>query len=358
MKTNAITLVSGQHDPVLESSILKKDAELKELAERNARHLASRNLPAKEDEDLSSYTGGIRSGYEALGAEMLGKLQPHAHGPEAKMDADYLREKDKYLEGEIKKKEDQNRNDLFDLGSFNPKTLLKRIRLVVIITIIIGFGEILFNTKAFQVTGESLLFAFLLSFSVSVAVFVFSHVASFLYKAATTKFKRRVILFSSLLLVTGLFTALAIFRTQYLATHDIHISPVFFVIINLFFFIVSALLSFYALPTWAEIRENQLRITLFRGIQKREKEIEQLKAKKEEIKVLVLENTKYRVRVSFYATYCAERIRKMYCEALDAFKSTNLMYRTDKCVPLCFSQPINEPHIESPSLSFLKPNEK
>src|ERR1035437_6873576 len=119
-----------------------------------------------------------------------------------------------------------------------------------IATLIISIGEIMFNTKSFQVTGENMLFALILSISVSFAVFVFSHIAPFLYKSRKTTFQRRLVLFGSLLFVTGLFTALAIFRSTYLANHDVHIDPFYFVIINLFFFVVSALLSFFVLPSW------------------------------------------------------------------------------------------------------------
>jgi hypothetical protein len=358
MKTKELTLASGLHDPALEKLILAKDSELKELAQKNARHLASRNLPAKDENDLSPYTNDLRSGYSALGAEMLAKLQPETHFPEAKMDADYLREKDRQIADEIKRKDDLNRNALFELGSFNPKGLLSRIRFAVFMTAIIGLGEILFNTKAFEITGENLLFAFLLSVSISVAVFAFAHFMSFKYKEAETKLKRRRVAIFTLIAATLLFTSLAVFRSRYLATHDIHVNPVYFVIINLFFFLVSALLSIYTLPTWAEIKGNFARIKLFQSIEHRNKEIELLKTEKESIKVLVLENTKHRLRISFYANYSAERIRKMYHEALATFKSTNLIFRTDKCVPECYSHPVIEPEIQNHSINYLNTSDK
>lgn len=358
MKTNALAIATAEHDPELEQFIQEKDAGLKELARKNAHHFAGRNLPGKEDTDLAPYTGDLKSGYEALGAKMLSHLQPHTHFPEAKMDADFLREKDKQLDIEIRKQEDQIKTHEYILGDFNPKVLKDRLRLMGIITIIIAIGEILFNTKAFQVTGENLLFAFILSISISVAVFVFSHLASFLVKAAQTKWKRRLIIASSLILVTGLFTALAIFRSRYLATHQIQINPLYFVVINLFFFIVSALLSFYLLPPWSEIKQNYAKLKLSDAIQKCKNAISLLKAEKERIKEVVLENTKYRVRISYYANYCAERIRKMYRESLDLFKSTNLVYRTDRCVPECFSHAVLDPEIESHSLIPLNTTDK
>jgi len=346
MKTNAITINSGSvHNPELEELIRIKDAELKEQSRKNAKHFASQNLPAKEGDNLSSYTGETKAGYEKLASDVLHNLQPEAHFPEAKMDADFFKEKDKNLEGEIKIREDQNRNEEYEIGNHNHGHILQRIFWAGFLTFIISVGDTIFNTKSFQVTGESLLFALLLSISVSIAVLVLSHITPFLYKAAKTKFYRRLVVFSSLGLATATFSVLAIFRSIYLAGHDVHINPSFFVIVNLFFFIVSTLLSFFILPTWDEIKQNAKHLLALKRINKRKKEIEQLKKQREEIKITILERTKERFRIIHYANYANDRIRKMYFEAVEAFKSTNLTYRTDKAMPECFSEEIPEPNI-------------
>ena len=60
----------------------------------------------------------------------------------------------------------------------------------------------------------------------------------------------------SFFLVASVFTTLAIFRSTYLASRDVNINPFNFVILNLFFFIVSSLLSFFIVPSWTEIKEQ------------------------------------------------------------------------------------------------------
>jgi hypothetical protein len=347
MKTRALTISTGNiYDPTLEEMMQKKDIELKELARKNAKHFAKRNLPAPEGDSLAHYTGEIKTGYEKLAADVFHYLQPAAHFPEAKADADYFKEKDNELVKEIKIREDQNNNDLYELEGFEKSNIPSRIYWTLIATFLIALGEIVFNTKAFQVTGESLLFSLVLSICVSFAVFIFSHIAPMLYKQAKKKWQRRLVLIGSLFFVTGLFTALAIFRSSYLASHDVHIQPFYFVIINLFFFIVSSLLSFFVLPSWPEIKHNAQRLKVFKAMNKRNREILQLKAEREKIKAIILERTKLRIRIANHANYAADRIRKMFWESWEIFKTVNLTYRTDGITPDCFSDIPPAPDID------------
>ena len=73
--------------------------------------------------------------------------------------------------------------------------------------------------------------------SISLAVFVFSHLVPLLIKAVKNISHKWLIGIGSFLLIMGVFTALAIFRSRYLAAHDVQVNPIYFVIINLFFFI-------------------------------------------------------------------------------------------------------------------------
>jgi len=130
------------------------------------------------------------------------------------------------------------------------------------------------------------------------------------------------------------------------------------VIINLFFFIVSALVSFFVLPSWAEIKQNALLLKLQYVVKKRKKEIEKLKIDREKIMSTILERTKIRIRIAHYANYAVERIRKMYYESLGAFKTTNLLFRNDSTPPDCFSDEPPIPEIESFYYSLIPSNDK
>jgi len=348
MKTKTLTIPTGNIvDPVLEDMLRKRDAELKVLVEKNSKNFAQRNLPAIVGDNLLTYIGEIKAGYEKLAADVFHYLQPEAHFPEAKVDAEYFREKAIAIETEIHELEALNQRDQNELNEFEQTSIPSRIIWAIASTLLITLGEVMFNTKAFQVTGETLLFAFGLSLCISFAVFLFSHIAPILIKVTKTKIQRIVIITGAFLLVTSLFISLAIFRSSYLATHDIHIEPSYFVIINLFFFIVSSLVSFFILPTWEEIKKNGRMIKLQYAIKKRKIRIIKLKAEVDQINITVMERTKIRLRIAHFTNYAVDRIRKMYFESLGIFKTTNLLSRKDNAVPDCFTYEVPLPEIDS-----------
>lgn len=356
---NAISIASGSPmDSKLEEIIRKKDANLKELAIKNAKHFAKRNLPAVEDDKLENYTGELKTGYEMLASDVLHHLQPGANFPEAKMDADYFKDRDKSLETEILEKQSQIHNHEYELGNHSEGNIGSRIRWAVIASLMIFSGEVIFNSKSFQVTGENFLFSLILSISISFTVMVFSHMVPFLYKETKSTLYRRGIIIGSLIFVTLIFSALAIFRTRYLANHEVNISPGYFILFNLFFFVVSTLFSFSILPSWSELKENSTKVGKVKAIKKLKDEIQILKAERDRIKQRILENTKQRVRIGFHANYVIDRLRKMYWETLEVFKSTNRTFRTDGAIPDCFSDILPEPNIEDFSFSLTTSNTK
>jgi hypothetical protein len=163
-----------------------------------------------------------------------------------------------------------------------------------------------------------------------------------MYKSAETKEKKIAVVLGSLILSTALFIAMAVLRSKLLEKQDMSISPVFFVIINMFFFIVSALLSYYLLPSWQEIVKHWNASKLLKAIAKRKEEITELKKEKETLKVKSIELTKAHLRMPVYAAYTIERIKKMYREAAELFKTVNLTYRTDRQMPDCFHDELPE----------------
>ena len=132
--------------------------------------------------------------------------------------------------------QNQTENDRYEIENFNPKSLQSRKNIAIWITFCIAIAEIFYNTNAFQILGETMLFALIISIGVSVGVFAFSHLTPFFIKSQKTKLMRWVVVIACLLTATGLFIALANFRSQYLATHGFQVSPWYFVMINLFFF--------------------------------------------------------------------------------------------------------------------------
>ena len=351
-------LAAGYNDPTLENNIRKKDEALKELARKNAIHFAKSNRPLTKGDNLEPYVGEIKSGYEELAAYIHQYLQPMTHLPELRMDAEWAKGKKKELEAEIEKLEGQNHNDEYALGNYAPGNITARIRTAVIVTVLIGMGEVVFNTQVFQVTGGNMLFALILSIAVSVAVFILTHLTPLLYKEAESQTKKILILSGSLVLATTLFSAMAILRSVFLQQLNVVISPVYFIVINVFFFIVASLLSYYIFPTLDELKQHFAMARLTKIINRRSDEISGRKKELELLKENILQSTKEHIRAAYYARYLVERSKKLYREGLETFKSTNLSFRTDNQTPDCFYDDLPEADISHDTVKAISSNSK
>lgn len=345
MKTKNIKLATGSFQyPELEEKINVRDTAIKEMARKCARHYAKRNQPALKGDSLYPYTGEIRAGYEEVITYMLQYLQPEAGYPESRMEEDFFNEKEKELGEAIKEREEQNLNDSRDLEEYKDHNILVRKNAALALSAFILVGEIIYNTGAFQVTGDNMLTALVISVSISVGVIVFSNLIPSVYRRAKSSFEKKNIIGATGAVSVLVFGALSLMRVSYLARHGINVSPFWFGIINIFLFIVSLLIGFFLMPTKKEIEEDTKRHKLDHEIRKRKNEIKEFLCEIESIKETKLERNKMRSRNTHLAMYLSDRICKMYKESMEIFKSNNISNRPDRKVPDCFNY--NEQSLE------------
>jgi cation transport ATPase len=350
-QTKAVAVAARTYDPELENIMRDFEISHGEVALKDAQHFAKRNQPYALHDSLGPYISNIKAECEKLGAIVFHHLQPDAHLPEAKWDEEYYKAKEAEKDEELGKKETEKHNYEYRLGTFDPH-LQKQIRLVLIVTGGIALGDAVFTSMSFQAFGENLLFALMLAIVSSACVFFVSHTVAHHYKKAKTKLKKRMIAIGTLVSVTIFFSALAILRSVFLESQDIHISPVMFVIISLFFFLASTLVSYHYLPTFDEIKKNREQMKIYRTIQKCDEEINHLKDQKAEIQRIATESRKQRARLVYHAKYALEICRKIFSVLVGKFTKENLIYRTDGKVPVCYSDPL--PELDIPEISFLK----
>lgn len=339
-------------DPAIETKIETTHRQQLELVRKNARFLAEKNLPGLTGDKLQNHIGESTAGYETLAAQVLEEIQPATCYPKSKVDAEYFKARCQEIDEGIGELERRNQDDRYQLDGYNPRNTRNRFLLTIFLTGVIFIGEAFFNTKAMLITGDNLLFALILSICFSFAIFLFSHASTLLYRNAKTPMKRRLVVIISILLVTGIFTALAVFRSRYLAAHDISVAPKYFVIINLFCFIVSTLISFFILPTWEELKESALKHGTLRRIKRRKRTIKILAQEKTGIMEKITQLTNDRISITYLAKYSLNKIQKMHREAIAIFKSTNLCFRKDGKTPNCFSDHIDDIEVDINDQAF------
>lgn len=346
MKQNSIALTSLHNEPEIENLLGTTDAELKALAQRSARHYAANNRPQPVGDSLLPYIPEIISGYERHAADILRMLQPETHYPDGKMDIERASLKQANLDYEIEELEKKISSEEPSVKGFNEIEFNFTKRKIVWVIILMMAGETAYNTGAFQAISENLLFALILSVAITVAVVLAGHTAASLYKRAKDRTQRIGVVVGSFTIMSIVFYCFALLRTWYLSKHGVEINPLLFAVFNLFFFVVMALISFFFLPTWEELKNAKQLEKMHEALQKKKKDLKEKKALKENMQDVLHALNKARVRSIYYAKNVTESIRTRYREAVGQFIATNNRYRTDHKTPDCFSQPIPDLNID------------
>src|SRR5580692_9489391 len=142
---------NSHRNPELEDVIYKRHIEFKKEFGKNAILIGPRNLPKLVGDNLMSYIGGIVASYKGLSTYSHQTLQPKSQEPRARIANEWANERDKIYDEDIKKRKHQNGIDEHNLGDYHPTMMSLRLLFSIIIVFIYGLGEVMFNTKGFQV---------------------------------------------------------------------------------------------------------------------------------------------------------------------------------------------------------------
>lgn len=336
MKNNHKSTIMGLSEPALEAKIQTRAEFIKKEAINDAEMFARRNQPAPVGGSLQSFIDETRAKFSMLASETIANIQPSAEVNDARMEADYYNNKDKHLDAEILELRQKNDRDCYEMGNERNQGLSKRINISIGASLLIMIGEVAINSQALQVTGGSLLSSFGLALSLSIAVVFFSHLIGFWYKKTRSRLKRRLLFFGSLLLVSGVFVSVAILRSLFLAKFGVILNPFYFSIFNIFFYLVSFLISIFIFPSWEELKEGWRKMKIQKEISKREKQIQEINIQKDKLRIECLQVNKHRCRKLLLVRHYMDLIQKHYLEAVEGFKRHNIIYRTDGNIPECF----------------------
>ena len=355
MKNAIQPVITNYHNNELEKLISKKDSDLKALARKQGKNFADRKLPSSSGDRLQPYIGEIKSGYEELCANLNSQLQPASHFPEVKTEVMNAEAEEHKTNEEIQKLEEQNRNSMYELENGNIEKGNNAIIMIFVVTALISLSEVFFNSLAFQAIGENTLVSLIIGLSLTIAILLLAHLTALFYKKIQNPIKRNLLVFGTLILVLSIFTVMGNMRAIAMEKLGTSVSSISFIVINSFFFIVTALLSYKYYPTKEERQKREAYNKLQKDIAQRQSEIKQHRNRMELIKSHVNEKAKQTLHQAYYVEYTLERINKLYKEAIQIFISTNMLYRTDRKAPDCFSDVIPELEINK-DFYIYKPN--
>lgn len=325
-----------KEDSRIEKLIQKRHGELMQLAIKNGEFFGRQNKPQLHG-SITSCTSELKYGFERLWTDITVMLLPDAQLPQAKIDAAHIGSRKDTIISRINDIRHENDNARYKAGDENFKLISKRKRQALLLTTIIVIGETIYNAKALQIFGDSKLLSLLLAVSISIAISAFAHFTILLFKEVQPKLYKWTVIITSILISLVVFIVLGEYRSQYLAKHDIKICPLYFIVFNMFFYLLSGAISYFFLPNWSELKQNFKLQHQLQEIKKRESE--KMKLEKE---LLTVADTAYEEstnlnHVIHLAKNLGERIRKMYKECLAAFVRSNIAHRNDG-TPDAFNQ--------------------
>ena len=246
------THFSGYYIEVLEKKLIKEHGQIKEKMRRKVIIITKKDHPVITKKTLMNYIGEEKAQYEKMAVDALKHLQSDAFEEEVKIKLETKGNNIKALNKEIGKLE----NEIVNMESeefdeyINIQDGLKH---DLFITTSLLVGEVIINVFSFQILGESLLFAILLSLSVSFAVDIYAHLVPLVYKEVEGKTKKIMVVVGAFILALILFIVLATLRSMFFERFGVKINPIIFIIINMFFLIVSSVFSYFFFPRWQDL---------------------------------------------------------------------------------------------------------
>jgi hypothetical protein len=343
---NKLSEISSFRSEKVEKMIAEGIAEMNEFAKNLGINLAEKRLPEASGGKLISVIGVIKAKAEKLCISVCKELQSAVHFPEVNTDKLNVNAETKRAQEAINELKFKNNNTEAEQKKLNVHNIYRNVREMRIKSFLLFAAEAFFASLSFQFFGESLLVSILIAIPFTMAVSEYSHLVADQYKKYQNPLKRRVFLLLATLFASLVFFGLSYFRSQALGKEGFSIGTLFFVMINLFIFLVSSFLHYKYSPSKEETLKFHAHKKLKEEIDGRKAEMSQIIGHINELDAKLNEKAKLAIQVDHYAKNCIEEIKVAYAEAVGNFKNTNIMLRKDNAIPENFSEPIPELEIK------------
>lgn len=330
------------HIPELETEIKEGRMLLLDQAETSGQATGREGLPLLKDDLLRSYIGGITASSKGLIAIIYKRIQSAIERLDGNNQK--LVEDDQIADYKKQSKtlDRTNKQVQFKMGKTNPWLTMLKLFGSLLALFIMTSSEISFTAGSLQLMGGSYLSSLTFAIGLSLGVLIWAPGSLQILNLYLHK-RWQKILFSlaSIAFVVAVFAGVSVFRVDSVATR-IEISPLYFILFNLFFYLAIALLIHFAFPKMVEIEESWAVFVDKIGINNREKRKQKMKQQQLAIKIKRANIEAEIDSLYKYASALEQEVVSYHEEAINSFKNNNMVYRKDKKRPTCFDDPIPE----------------
>lgn len=317
-------------------------SELLDSARRDGKYTGLKNIPELGDATCAAHLSPLKAQAEQKRSAALTILQPDMHISaieriEAKLEEDTR-------EINSRNAELGNLNDVEhrELDGKRPPEKRKSNLFGWILLAVIAITDLALNAGALEAAGDSLGYAISIAVGMAIGTFALAKGIVYCFRRAFGG-DRKWFAFAGVaaLVALGGFWVLSGFRSNAMAINGANgSSPIGFWVLNLFFFAAAIFISVMFFPADRQSAEDRELARRFALIKEREEEIKALKAKLDGLKEAAAEERRKHLAILSYTVHTMNRIRAIYFEAVAIWKSTNLLCRPDRSMPVSFSEPI------------------
>jgi hypothetical protein len=217
--------------------------------------------------------------------------------------------------------------------------------------VLLSASEAIFASTSFQIFVSNLLFSLIIGLTFAVALYYSAVVGTKVLKLARNRYQFMGIFFVILTIIGVVFYTLGYFRLIFLnemsddANLNYHLSPLQFMLIQLFFYTCAILLKYFYLPEKSEFEQYHNWRKAKRDIGKLEKQKKQLEDNIREIEQSLKQSLITRRTLISHSADTELKIDAHYKDAYQHYIKSNLHHRSDNSIPLCFQIKNNIPEL-------------
>lgn len=332
----------GYSDPTLERELEAQHRQILRKAKIEGEHFAKSNRPRMRGDNIEPYVSALVSPYEGMAARIHLTVNAENHQAEAKMESDASEEKNKALSEKLQKTQTEKLKVEHEMQekdmSLEELPYLAPKKSKIPIPLILGIVETAFGAAGFQLLGDNLLFAIVISAGITFALILLSkYLVEQLIENTQSSKRKAMLLAGASLIALMVFYILASLRSrQFVENADIPIQPIHLVFINVLFFVVTCVHYYSLYRTKAQRKRYQELMHYKKKLVGYAQEEHQLAGQIDALKKAKQDRTLIHMSKPGYIQWFIEQIRNWRAEAIETFKAANLAHRPDRQTPDCF----------------------
>lgn len=333
----------GYFTPEFDKQLSEEVTPIKRDAKKDGAHLAKAKTvrPTLTESSLTPYLGGYKARFEEILIRKLDSIKPEVQVEKFRRFKEQKLKREKDIDTEIDSLDHENHVDERSLDGKPKPTTQKRNIWPRIFLAILYLGEFYYNSLAFAFLGGSMLGAYLVGATVTLAVGILAFVSGKILSRADELGREAYLKAAPYALIAlAVVIAMSVLRANMQGAGDMHTPAWVFFLVNIGYLVSTIALSRIAFAPSKEQAADSSTCAIYQRIEERTAKIKALRDEKLSLDASLEKEEEEFQFVTSKARRVEEVLNAHFREAVEGFKTENLITRPDLGTPVCFLEPI------------------